>query len=160
MLRVIKTTLGGYLYCRNHPDERIRSRSKNYKKRLKWMRCLLTASTIFVQNRQSETLLREIKKSYRSQFGRMNLPTLVISLIAVLFSIKEYLRRRFVGDVRVPKTSYRPLSRVYQHGEQRAKSSGAAPTWAEMTYPLSQRAAHSFGVDTRRSEQPPLKRVA
>ena len=74
MLRAIKTTLEGYLYCRNHPDERIRRRSKDYKKRLKMMRYFLTASTIFVQNRQSETLLREIKKSYRSQFGRMNLP--------------------------------------------------------------------------------------
>jgi hypothetical protein len=113
-----------------------------------------------VQNRQSETLLREIKTSYRTLFGRRNLPTLVISLIVVLFSIKEYLRRRFVGDVRVPKTSYRPLNRVYHHGEQRAKPSYAAPAWAEMTYPLSQRAEYSFTADTRRREQPPLRRVA
>ena len=124
------------------------------------MRYLLTASTILVQNRQSETLLREIKKSYCSQFGRMYLSTLVISLIVVLFSIKEYLRCRFVGDVRVPKTSYRSLSGVYQHGEQRAKSSGAVPTWAEMTYPLSQRAEHSSEIGMGRSEQPPLKGVA
>jgi hypothetical protein len=123
MLRVIKTTWAGYLYCRNHPDERLRRRSKKYKKRLKLMRYFLTASAIFVQNRQSDTLLREIKKSYRLQFGRMNLPTLVISLIVVLFGIKGYLRRRFVGDVRVPKTSYHPLSGVYQHGELGAKSS-------------------------------------
>ncbi len=135
MLRVIKTTLEGYLYCRNHPDERIRWRSKKYKKRLKLMRYFLTASAIFVQNRQSETLLKEIRKSYRSQFGRKNLPTLVISSIVVLFSIKVYLRRRFVGDVRVPKTMYRPLSRVFQPKDQRTKSSGAAPTWAEMTSP-------------------------
>jgi hypothetical protein len=80
-------------------------------------------------------------------------------MIVVLFSIKEYLRRRFVGDVRVPKTSYRPLNRVYQHGEQQAKSSGAAPAWAKMVYPVSQQAEHSFAVDTRRSEQPLLKRV-
>ncbi len=135
MLRVIKTTLEGYLYCRNHPDERIRWRSKKYKKRLKLMRYFLTASAIFVQNRQSETLLKEIRKSYRSQFGRKNLPTLVISSIVVLFSIKVYLRRRFVGDVRVPKTTYRPLSRVFKPKDQRTKSSGAAPTWAEMTSP-------------------------
>lgn len=104
------------------------------------MRYLLTSATIFVQNRQSENLLREIKESYRSEFGRMGLSTLVISLIVVLFSLKEYLRRRFVGDVRVPKTFYRPLSRVsQQHGEQRAKSSAAAPAWAEMAHPLSQK---------------------
>ena len=78
ILRDIKTTLGGYLYCRNHGDERIRRRSKTYKKRLKAMRYLLAAATIFVQNRKSETLLREIKKSYRSKFGRMNLPALSI----------------------------------------------------------------------------------
>jgi hypothetical protein len=90
----------------------------------------------------------------------MNLPTLVASLIVVLFSIKEDLRRRFFGDMRVPKTSYRPSSRVYHHGEQRAKSSVASPTWAEMTHPLSQRAEHSSEIGMGRSEQPPLKGVA
>jgi radical SAM superfamily enzyme YgiQ (UPF0313 family) len=160
LLRAIKTAFQGYLYCLTHSNDLIKARSGYYKNKLKMIRYLLTASTIFVQNRQSETLLREIKNSYRSQFGRMNLPTLIISSIVVLFSIKEYLRRRFVGDIRVPKTSYRPLSRGYQHGEQRAKSSGAVPTWAEMTYSLSQRAEHSFAGDTRRSEQPPFIRVA
>jgi hypothetical protein len=123
MLRAIKTTLGGYAYCITHADDRIRKRSKNYKKRLEMMRYFLTASTIFVQNPQSGTLLREIKKSYRSQFGRMNLPTLLTSLIVVFFSIKEYLRCRIVGDLRVPKTSYRPLNKVGEHEVQRAKSS-------------------------------------
>ncbi|MFC1821612.1 B12-binding domain-containing radical SAM protein [Thermodesulfobacteriota bacterium] len=152
LLRVIKTTFKGYLYFRNHPDERIRRRSKDYEKRLKLMRYLLTASTIFVQNRQSETLLREIKQSYRSQFGRMNLPTLLASLIVVPFSIKEYLRRHFVGDVRVPKTFYHPLARGYQHGEQRAKPSGAAPAWAEMPDLIPQQAEYFSAVETRRSD--------
>ena len=156
MLRVIKTTLEGYLYCRNHPDERIRSRSKKYKKRLKMMRYFLTAATIFVQNRQSEILLREIKKSYRSQFGRMNLPTLFISSIVALFSIKEYLRGRFVGDVRAPKTSYHPLSKVYRHGEQRAKSSGAVPNWAGNDR-ARYRNEPSIPADTPHSEQTALK---
>jgi hypothetical protein len=125
MLRAMKTTLGGYLYCRNHADERIRRRSKNYEERLKMMRYFLTASTIFVQNRQSETLLREIKQSYRTHFGKMNFPTLVKSMTVVLFSIKEYLRCRIVGDLRVPKTSYRPLNKVQKYGDKRAKSSYA-----------------------------------
>ena len=116
------------------------------------MRYLLTASTIFVQNRQSETLLREIKQSYRSQFGRMNLPTLLASLIVVPFSIKEYLRRHFVGDVRVPKTFYHPLARAYQHGEQRAKPSGAAPAWAEMPDLIPQQAEYFSAVETRRKD--------
>jgi len=129
LLRAIKTTLGGYLYCRQHPDERIRSRSRNYKKRLKMMRYFLTSSTIFVQNRQSENLLREIKKLYRSEFGKMNLSTLLSSLLVVFFSIKEYLRCRIIGDHRVPKTSYRPVNRV-KHKDQPAKFScsvGAKP---------------------------------
>ncbi len=77
LLRAIKTALGGYAYCRNHQDERIRKRSKNFKKTLRMMRYFLTAATIFVQNRKSETLLREIKKSFRSEFGRMNPSSLV-----------------------------------------------------------------------------------
>ena len=133
ILRAIKTTLGGYLYCRNHADERIRRRSKNYKKGLKMMRYFLTASTIFVQNRQSETLLREIKKSYLSQFGRRNLPTLVASLLVVFFSIKEYIRCRIFGDLRVPKTSYRPLNKVYEQKAQPAKASYA--DWAKPKIP-------------------------
>ncbi|MBI4776388.1 MAG: radical SAM protein [Deltaproteobacteria bacterium] len=125
MLRAIKTSLGGYLYCSDHADERIRRRSKNFQKRLKMMRYFLGASTIFAENRRSETLLKEIKKSYRSQFGRMNLSARFMSLLVVFFSIKEYLRCRIVGDLRVPKTSYRPFNKVYGHEEQPAKSSYA-----------------------------------
>jgi hypothetical protein len=130
MLRAIKTTLGGYLYCKKHKDERIRKRSENFKKRLKMMRYFLTASTIFVQNRQSVTLLREIKESYRSQFGRMKLPSLVKSLFVVFFSTREYLRCKISGDLRVPKTSYRPLVKAYKYKDQAAKSpytDGAKP---------------------------------
>jgi len=136
LLRAIKTSFQGYLYCRAHPSDRIQARSRGYKTNLKLMRYLLAASTIFVQNRQSETLLREIKDLYRLQFGRMNLPTLFLSSMVVLFSIKEYLRRRFFGDIRVPKTSYRPLSRVYQHKDQWAKSFSSGQIWAKMTHPL------------------------
>ena len=125
MLRAIETTLKGYLYCRNHMDERIRRRSKDLKKRLKLMRYFLIASAIFVQNRRSETLLREIKKSFRSQLGRTNPATLVMSMAVVFFSIKEYLRCRIVGDLRVPKTSYRPLNKVHKHKGYPAKSSYA-----------------------------------
>ncbi|MBN1848613.1 MAG: radical SAM protein [Deltaproteobacteria bacterium] len=130
ILRAIKTTLEGHLYCKDHPDERIRRCTKHYRKRLNMMRYFLTASTIFVQNRRSETLLREIKKSYRSQFGRINFPTLTVSLLVVFFSIKEYLRSRILGDLRVPKTSYRPLNKVYKRKNQSVKSScldGAKP---------------------------------
>ncbi|MBW1707478.1 MAG: radical SAM protein [Deltaproteobacteria bacterium] len=133
MLRAIKTTLRGYGYCRNHTDERIRSRAENFEKRLKMTRYFLTASSIFVQNRQSKIVLREIKKLYRSQFGRMNLPTLVTSLIVVSFSIKEYLRCRIVGDLRVPKTSYRPLNKVYKHKDQPAEAPHAG--WGKPEVP-------------------------
>lgn len=122
LLRAIKTSFQGYLYSRTHPSDLIKARSGYYKNKLKMMRYLLTASTLFAQNRQSEALLKEIKDSYRSEFGRKNLPALILSVMVVLFSIKEYLRRRFVGDIRVPKTSYRRLSRVCQYEEQWAKS--------------------------------------
>ncbi len=117
LLRAIKTTLAGYEYCMNHADERVRSCSKSFKKRLKMMRYFLPASTIFVQNRQSKILLREIKKTYRSLFGKTNLLTMAPSLLVVFFSVKEYLRCRIVGDLRVPKTSYRKRYKV--HAEQR-----------------------------------------
>jgi len=51
---------------------------------------------LFVENRQSKVLLGEIKTSYRSQFGRMRVPGLLASLLVVLFSVKEYLRCRFI----------------------------------------------------------------
>jgi radical SAM superfamily enzyme YgiQ (UPF0313 family) len=107
LLRNIKTTFEGYLYCRRHPNDLIRERSKTYRKRLTLMRNFLTASTIFVQNRQSKILLKEIKKLFHLHFGRMNLATFATSMAVVFFSVKEYLRSRIIGDVRVPKTSCR-----------------------------------------------------
>ena len=142
MLRAIKTVLEGFLYCRNHQDERIRSRSKDFKTRLKMMRYFLTASTIFVQNRQSDILLRQIKKSFHSQFGRMDLVSRAASLFVVFFSIKEYLRCRIVGDVRVPKTSYRPLDKVYKHKDQPAKSSYADGAKPKITYHWTEQPEH------------------
>ena len=142
MLRAIKTTLGGYIYCRNHPGEHVRRCSKNFKKRLKMMRYFLPASTVFVQNPQSKILLREIKKLYRSQFGRMNLPARVASLLVVFFSIKEYMRCRIFGDLRVPKTSYRPLNKVYKHEDHPAKSTYADWAVPRILHPLSEQPVH------------------
>jgi len=123
ILRAIKTALGGYLYCRSNADERIQRRSKYYKKRLEMMRYFLSASTIFAQNTRTESLLKEIKKSYRAEFGRMNFSSRLKSLLVVFLSIKEYLRCRVVGDLRVPKTSYRSSNKVYNHKVQPAKAS-------------------------------------
>ena len=104
------------------------------------MRYFLTASTIFVQNRQSEILLRQIKKSFRSQFGRMDLFSRAASLLVVFFSIKEYLRCRIVGDLRVPKTSYRPFKNngIYEDKGIQAKVSGAGGAKSGIAYGWSE----------------------
>jgi len=141
LLRTIKTTLEGHLYCRNHPEERIRTHSKDYEKRLDMMRYFLKASTLFVENRQSKVLLGEIKTSYRSQFGRMRVPGLLASLLVVLFSVKEYLRCRFIGDLRTPKTSYRRLYKPGTPTAQPAGSSYAHLAVPKTPYPWVQRPA-------------------
>jgi radical SAM superfamily enzyme YgiQ (UPF0313 family) len=125
LLRTIKTTFEGYLYCSNHPDKFVRERLKDYKNRLKLMRYFLSAAKIFVQNRQSEILLKEIKRLFRVHFKRMNLFTFAISMVVVLFSVKEYLRCRIFGDVRVPKTACRTFrfSRTHEQEGQLAKVS-------------------------------------
>jgi len=134
MLRAIKTTLAGYLYCRNHPDRLIRGRVKGFQKRLQMMRYFLTASRLFVQNRQSEILLREIKESFRSQLGRARPLGLAISLLVVFYSIKEYLRCRIVGDARMLKTSYRPLNRARAKGAKPARSPEVAVAVSKAAY--------------------------
>lgn len=138
MLRNMKTTLAGYAYCENHPDRVIRERAKGFRKRLQVMRYFLTASTLFVQNRQSEILLREIKKSFRRQLGGTRPLGLAVSLLVVFYSIKEYLRCRIVGDARMPKTSYRPLNKACREGVKTARlpevavgASSAAYGWSE-----------------------------
>jgi hypothetical protein len=122
ILRGMKTTLNGYAYCRNHPDKVIRQRAEGFKKRLQIMRYFLTASTVFVQNRQSDILLREIKKSFRSELGKTKALGLAVSLLVVCYSIKEYLRCRLIGDARMPKTSYRPMNGESVRGVQPAIS--------------------------------------
>jgi radical SAM superfamily enzyme YgiQ (UPF0313 family) len=107
MLRNIKTTFEGYLYCSRHPDDLVRERSKTFKRRLTLMRYFLMAATIFVQNRQSEILLKDIKELFQLHFGKMKPLTFATSLAVVFFSVKEYLRCRISGDVRVPKTACR-----------------------------------------------------
>jgi hypothetical protein len=124
------------------------------------MRNFLTASTIFVQNRKSEVLLKEIKNSYRLIFGRMNLPTFIASIAVVLFSIREYLRYRVVGDVRTPKTSYRLFNEIYQHKGRLAESSNDAEASSKVTYRWADQTEQSFAAAYSSREETPLKRVA
>jgi len=136
MLRNMKTTFKGYLYCSNHPDGLVRERSKTYKERLKMMRYFLTASTVFVQNRQSEILLKDIKELFQLHFGRMSIFTFATSMVVVFFSVKEYLRCRIVGDARVPGTSCRTFNnnRIHEHEGKQAKVSGATGTEPGIAY--------------------------
>jgi len=150
----------GYIYCGNHPDERIRGRSEGFKKRLKLMRYFLTASTIFVQNRKSEILLKEIKESFRRIFGRMNLPGFIASMTVVFFSIKEYLRYQTMGDVRTPKTSYRLFNKSAQYKNRLAESSNDAEPSSNVTYRWSEQPEPSLTADDDSHQEPPLKRVA
>ena len=141
MLRAIKTAFQGYLYCRDHSNKLINVRTKTHKDKLKMMRYFLSASTIFVQNRQSEILLTEIKKLFQLHFGRKNILTFVKSILVVFFSIKEYLRCRMIGDVRVPKTSCRSFNRVLKHEDQLSKVLGAATARPKIAYNLPDRNA-------------------
>jgi len=160
ILRAMKTAFNGYIYSKNHPDERIRERSEGFKKRLKLMRYFLTASTVFVQNRKSETLLKEIKKSFRLTFGRMNLPGFIASMIVVFFSIKEYLRYRTMGDVRTPKTSYRRFNESAQYKNRPAESSTDAEASSKVAYRWPEQPAPSLAADNDSHQELPLKRVA
>jgi len=142
MLRGMSTTLDGYAYCRNHPDKAIRQRAEGYKKRLKIMRYFLTASTIFVQNRQSEILLREIKESFRSELGRTKVLGLALSMLVVCYSVKEYLRCRLVGDARMPKTIYLPVNRESVKGVKPARSPEVTKVASKAAYGWSQQSGH------------------
>ncbi|MGD9159089.1 MAG: B12-binding domain-containing radical SAM protein [Desulfobacteraceae bacterium] len=124
MLRAVETTLMGYQYCREHTDKRIVSRVKNFKTRLEMMRYFLPASTLFVQNKQSEILLKEVKKSFCSLFGRPGIVSRAASILVLYFSIKEYIRCRIFGDLRVPKTSYMPLTGALKREGKKVGSTG------------------------------------
>jgi radical SAM superfamily enzyme YgiQ (UPF0313 family) len=139
MLRAIKTAFQGYLYCRDHSSKFISVRTETHKDKLKMMRYFLTASTIFVQNRQSEILLTDIKKLFQLHFGRKNVLAFVKSILVVFFSIKEYLKCRIIGDVRVPKTSCRSFNRVLKHEDQLSKFLGAAAAKSKIAYSLPDR---------------------
>lgn len=160
MLRGIKTALNGYIYCRKHPDERIRARSEWYRKRLKLMRYFLTASTIFVQNRKSEILLKEIKESFRSMFGKVTIPTFIASMIVVLFSIKEYARYRLLGDVRAPNTTNRLFNEKPQQEGRLSESSKPTRVTSKATLELSNQPEYSLAAGHGSHRETPLKRVA
>ncbi len=116
LLRAMKTAFGGYLYCLDHPDARIRERAQHYKKLLKVMRYFVVAAQIFIQNRRSEILLEEIKNLYTRHFGKKDMLTRLASAAVVFLSSKEYLRCRIFGDLRIPKTRYRSFRHSLLHG--------------------------------------------
>ena len=137
VLRATRTALHGYSYCKNHENKLVRGRSEEFKNKLQKLRYFLIASKIFVQNRQSEILLKEINKSYLFHFGKMGFLAFFVSMIVVCFSMKEYLRRRFVGDDRAPKTSCRSFNGNVEREDRVPQFSGmtGAATAAELPSP-------------------------
>ncbi|HLA26523.1 MAG TPA: radical SAM protein [Syntrophales bacterium] len=133
LLRVMKTAFGGYLYCEGHADARIRERVKYYKKLIKKMRHFLGAAQIFIQNRRSEILLQEIKNLYSLHFGKMDVVTVVASTAVVFFSIKEYLRIRMFGDLRIPETTCRSFRHSFAHKLSR-QATARYPVGVEHAY--------------------------
>jgi hypothetical protein len=75
-------------------------------------------------------------------FGRMKIGTFAASMMVVLFAIKEYIRCRLFGDVRVPKTSYRLFNKVNRHVERSAILSEAAGPKPSIVYNLSDQIEH------------------
>lgn len=136
MLRAIKTAFKGYIYCKNHPSKLINMRSATFKDKLTMMRYFLTASRMFVQNRQSEILLAEIRKLFLVHFGKKNILAFVKSVTVVCLSIKEYLRCRIFSDVRVPQTSYRLFNRVPKLKGKPVKVSDIAGVKPKIAYSL------------------------
>jgi len=72
----------------------------------------------------------------------MNLFSFITSIVVVFFSVKEFLRCRIFGDVRVPRTSCRAFRNIGFHEEEghQAKvsgvtgaKSGIAYEWSEQT---------------------------
>jgi radical SAM superfamily enzyme YgiQ (UPF0313 family) len=121
LIRAMQTSLQGYEYCVNHPDPKIKQRAGKFKSRLEMMRFFLFSSRIFCQNDAAKNMLTEIRKNYNKLLGKSNLKTFVLSLIVVLFSIKEYFRITFHTDVRQPKTLYKKINKgVLQSAEQDA----------------------------------------
>lgn len=139
MLRAIKTTLGGYRYCLNHENDLVRKRLNTYKNNLKMMRYFLMSSTIFVQNRQSEILLKEIKELFLLYFGKMNLRTLIASIMVVLFGIKEYMRCRILGDARTPGTSSHFFNQENKHVDLATMLSEVAGANSNVAYSMTDR---------------------
>jgi len=142
MLRAIKTSLMGYRYCRDHSDNRVRDQKKHFEKRLKMMRYFLPAATIFIQNRKSEILLKELKALFRAYFGKPNMLTLAASTAVVFLSIKEYLRCRIFGDGRIPKTSCFTHKIVNQRKGHTVKIPEHPGISSEMAFSLPEQAEH------------------
>ena len=73
---------------------------------VKMMRLFLFSARFFAENKKTMEQLKFISKEYKRLFGKSNLKTMILSLTVFMFSIKESLKLRFVGDHRKLSTSY------------------------------------------------------
>ncbi|HEY4496970.1 MAG TPA: radical SAM protein, partial [Candidatus Paceibacterota bacterium] len=110
VFRAMDTTMQGYKYCKNHNDSRINSRGSDFKNMLKMMRYFLLSARIFVENEASKNLLSKVRKNFNEQFGRIDLSSLLVSCLVILFSIKERLKIKLFSDIRQPKELYKKFN--------------------------------------------------
>jgi hypothetical protein len=106
------------------------------------MRYFLSASTIFIQNRKSEILLKEIKVLFRSYFGKPSISTLAASTAVIFLSIKEYLRCRIFGDMRTPKTSCLMHNDVHERKGHLVKIQERPGTSSKTVFSLPEQVEH------------------
>ena len=106
------------------------------------MRYFLSASTIFIQNRKSEIILKEIKVLFRSYFGKPDISTLAASSAVIFLSIKEYLRCRIFGDIRNPKTSCLMHNDVHERRGHPVKIQECPGFSSKIAFSLPEQAEH------------------
>jgi len=67
----------------------------------------------------------------------MGIVSRAASLLVLYFSIKEYIRCRIFGDLRVPKTSYMPLTGALKREGKKVRSAGIIKDALEIPCKLS-----------------------
>ncbi|OGV61933.1 MAG: radical SAM protein [Lentisphaerae bacterium RIFOXYA12_FULL_48_11] len=102
LVRYMNTTIKGYNYILQHPNEFIRKRAKDIEVMLDQMRYFLPALRIFTSNASTTAGVDNVTKHLRRIFQKKQTKTLIAETCVTLLACKEFLKIKTLGDTSQP----------------------------------------------------------
>lgn len=104
IMRMCDTYITGYEYTLKYQDPWKKKRNEKLKQDCRNFYSAIDIMRPYLPNQNTKILAMDIEQKYRRMFGNKTAAQIALTKLGQGFAFKEYLKLKFIGDVRQPST--------------------------------------------------------